>query len=138
MSTSSPARLYCTLVGAVLVIAGIIGFFYSSASIPAPPGSPRTPTRSSTSWSTAGTTSSTSCSGSWRWPSPATPPERAYCLGIGLVYVLLALWGFIDGDNVILGLIRSTTRTTSSTWSSASPVRRGRGDTEDRAPARPA
>ena len=30
MSTSSPARLYCTLVGAVLVIAGIIGFFYSS------------------------------------------------------------------------------------------------------------
>ena len=28
---SSPARLYCTLVGAVLVIAGIIGFFYSSS-----------------------------------------------------------------------------------------------------------
>ena len=27
---SSPARLYCTLVGAVLVIAGIIGFFYSA------------------------------------------------------------------------------------------------------------
>ena len=30
MSASSPARLYCTLVGAVLVIAGIIGFFYSA------------------------------------------------------------------------------------------------------------
>ena len=31
MSTSSPARLYCMLVGAVLVIAGIIGFFYSAS-----------------------------------------------------------------------------------------------------------
>ena len=31
MDTSSPARLYCTLVGAVLVIAGIIGFFYSAS-----------------------------------------------------------------------------------------------------------
>jgi hypothetical protein len=28
---SSPARLYCLLVGAVLVIAGIIGFFYESS-----------------------------------------------------------------------------------------------------------
>ena len=28
---SSPARLYCTLVGAVLVIAGIIGFFYEAS-----------------------------------------------------------------------------------------------------------
>ena len=31
MSSSTPARLYCTLVGAVLVIAGIIGFFYSAS-----------------------------------------------------------------------------------------------------------
>jgi hypothetical protein len=30
MTTTSPARLYAGLVGAVLVIAGIIGFFYSS------------------------------------------------------------------------------------------------------------
>ena len=31
MADSSPARLYCLLVGAVLVIAGIIGFFYSAS-----------------------------------------------------------------------------------------------------------
>ena len=31
MDTAGPARLYCTLVGAVLVIAGIIGFFYSAS-----------------------------------------------------------------------------------------------------------
>jgi hypothetical protein len=31
MEGSSPARLYCLLVGGVLVIAGIIGFFYSAS-----------------------------------------------------------------------------------------------------------
>jgi hypothetical protein len=31
MEESSPARLYCLLVGAVLVVAGIIGFFYESS-----------------------------------------------------------------------------------------------------------
>jgi hypothetical protein len=31
MEESSPARLYCLLVGAVLVIAGIAGFFYESS-----------------------------------------------------------------------------------------------------------
>jgi hypothetical protein len=31
MAEASPARLYCLLVGAVLVIAGIIGFFYESS-----------------------------------------------------------------------------------------------------------
>ena len=31
MEGSSPARLYCLLVGGVLVVAGIIGFFYSAS-----------------------------------------------------------------------------------------------------------
>jgi hypothetical protein len=31
MEASSPARLYCLLVGGVLVIAGIIGFFYEAS-----------------------------------------------------------------------------------------------------------
>ena len=31
MDDSSPARIYCLLVGAVLVVAGIIGFFYESS-----------------------------------------------------------------------------------------------------------
>ena len=31
MEASSPAKLYATLVGAVLTIAGIIGFFYSAS-----------------------------------------------------------------------------------------------------------
>src|SRR3954452_13978578 len=31
MEEATPARLYCLLVGAVLVIAGIIGFFYEAS-----------------------------------------------------------------------------------------------------------
>ena len=31
MEESSPARLYCLLVGATLVVAGIIGFFYEAS-----------------------------------------------------------------------------------------------------------
>ena len=31
MEDASPARLYCLLVGAVLVVAGIIGFFYEGS-----------------------------------------------------------------------------------------------------------
>jgi Domain of unknown function (DUF4383) len=31
MEDSSPARLYCLLIGGVLVIAGIIGFFYEAS-----------------------------------------------------------------------------------------------------------
>ena len=31
MEASSPARLYCLLVGAFLVVAGIMGFFYESS-----------------------------------------------------------------------------------------------------------
>jgi Domain of unknown function (DUF4383) len=31
MAEASPARLYCLLVGAVLVVAGIVGFFYEAS-----------------------------------------------------------------------------------------------------------
>ena len=98
MASSTPARLYCTLVGAVLVIAGIIGFFYSASFDTGATESPPTPTRSSgSSASTAGTTSSTSRSACSRWRSPGRRTARApTASGIGLVYVVLAIWGFID------------------------------------------
>jgi hypothetical protein len=107
MSTSSPARLYCTLVGAVLVIAGIIGFFYSSGF----------------DTGAAGVAADTDevfgilAVNGWHnvvhillgvlaLVAAGTPyGARTYCLGIGLVYIVLALWGFIDSDGVILGLV---------------------------------
>jgi hypothetical protein len=107
MSTSSPARLYCTLVGAIVVIAGIIGFFYSSGFDTGAAGVAKDTDDVFGILAVNGWHNvvhillgvlGLAAAGS---PSAA----RAYCLGIGLVYLLLALWGFIDGDGVILGLV---------------------------------
>ena len=109
MSTTSPAQLYATLVGAVLVIAGIIGFFYSAD---------------------FGTGEAEVASGSddvfgilavngWHnlighlaiglfLLAAAGRAARSAVLGVGLLYVVLAVWGFIvveDGFGDILGLI---------------------------------
>ena len=115
MDTSSPARLYCTLVGAVLVIAGIIGFFYSSELRHRGRGR-RPPTRmrcSGSSPSTAGTTSCTSRSGAGAGRRLGAVRGAHYCLAVGLVYILLALWGFIDrGRQPSSASCPSTTRTT--------------------------
>ena len=107
MSASSPARLYCTLVGAVLVIAGIIGFFYSSGF----------------DTGVAGVTKDTDdvfgilAVNGWHnvvhillgvlalFAAGSAYGARTYCLAIGLVYVLLALWGWLDDDGIILGLL---------------------------------
>jgi hypothetical protein len=107
MSASSPARLYCTLVGAVLVIAGIIGFFYSSGF----------------DTGVAGVTKDTDdvfgilAVNGWHnvvhillgvlalVAAGSAYGARTYCLAIGLVYVLLALWGWLDDDGIILGLV---------------------------------
>jgi len=107
VATATPARLYCTLVGAVLVIAGIIGFFYSA------------------SFDTGATDVASNTDdvfgilGVNGWHNVvhialgllalavagSAYGARAYCLGIGLVYIVLAIWGFIDGDGILLGLI---------------------------------
>jgi hypothetical protein len=105
--STSPARLYCTLVGAVLVIAGIIGFFYSAGF----------------DTGVAGVTKDTDelfgilAVNGWHnvvhillgvlalVAAGSAYGARTYCLAIGLVYVLLALWGFIDSDGIILGLV---------------------------------
>jgi Domain of unknown function (DUF4383) len=107
LSESSPARLYCTLVGAALVIGGIIGFFYSPGFDTGVSG-------------VAGDTDEVfGVLGVNGWHNllhlalgvlalalaGSVSGARAYCLGIGLVYVVLAIWGFIDSDNILLGLI---------------------------------
>jgi hypothetical protein len=105
MDSASPARLYCTLVGAVLVIAGIIGFFYTAGFDTGVSG-------------VAGDTDEVfgilAVNG---WHNvvhillgllgllAAGYAAREYALGAGLVYIILAIWGFADGDDVILGLV---------------------------------
>jgi hypothetical protein len=107
METASPARLYCTLVGVVLVIVGIIGFFYSAGFDTGANGV------------AADTDDVFGILGVNGWHNlvhlalgvlalavaGSRYGARAYCLGIGLVYVLLAIWGFADSDNILIGLI---------------------------------
>ena len=104
MSGSSPARLYATLVGGVLVIAGILGFFYSASfdtgdevlrdtddvlGILAVNG-----------WHNlfhiATGVLGLAAAGYW---------ARTYALGLGLLYVILAIWGFAESNDALLDLI---------------------------------
>ena len=96
METASPARLYCTLVGAVLVIAGILGFFWEA------------------SFSTGDSLESDDVVGilavnGWHnlvhlligvlLLAAAGSAARSAALGVGLLYVVLAIWGFLEVDN---------------------------------------
>jgi len=105
MEASSPARLYCTLVGGVLVIAGIIGFFYEA------------------SFSTGDSLVSDEVFGILAvngWHNlvhlgigvlllvGAGAGAREFALGVGLLYTVLAIWGFLvveDGFGDILNLV---------------------------------
>jgi len=96
MEASSPARLYCTLVGGVLVIAGIIGFFYEA------------------SFATGDSVVADDVFGilavnGWHnlvhillgllGLASAGYAARTYALGVGLLYIVLALWGFLETEN---------------------------------------
>jgi Domain of unknown function (DUF4383) len=97
MDTSSPARLYCTLVGAVLVIAGIIGFFWEA------------------SFDTGASIQADEVLGilavnGWHnlvhiltgviglALSGAYDGSRLYALCFGAIYLVVALLGFVAGD----------------------------------------
>lgn len=103
-SDYSPASLYAGLIGAVLLVAGIIGFFYSASF-----GSP-------------GNTDSVLgllevnawhnlvhiLSGVLGLVAFASGPRasRTYALVFGIVYVVVAIWGFIIGSHEsILGFL---------------------------------
>jgi Domain of unknown function (DUF4383) len=105
MSTSSPAQLYCTLIGAVLIIAGIIGFFYSANF------------DTGNSAVIANTDDLFGVLGVNGWHNVvhiligllllacAGTAARSAALGVGLLYLVLSIWGFIESDNVLLGLL---------------------------------
>jgi hypothetical protein len=99
MAGPSPARLYATLVGGALVVAGVVGFFYSSSF-----GSPG---------SVEGVFGLLGVNG---WHNlfhigtgalglvVANRAARRYALWLGSAYVALAVWGFIlGGEATLLG-----------------------------------
>lgn len=101
MADASPARLYATLVGGTLVITGIIGFFYSASF-----GDPGEVDEvfgllAVNAWHNI-VHILTGAIGLL----VAGYAAREYALGLGAVYIVVAVWGFIIGSgDSILGFI---------------------------------
>src|SRR3954452_13121557 len=103
MQERTPAQLYALIIGSVLVLAGIIGFFYSAAF--GSPGDTKAVLGilDVNGWhnvvhilsGVAGLALMGTAAGA-----------RAYALGLAVVYTIVAIWGFILGDGqAILGFL---------------------------------
>jgi Domain of unknown function (DUF4383) len=97
----SPARLYATLVGGLLVVLGIVGFFYSASF-----GSPG---------QVEDALGVLSVNAWWNVLHIATGAlgllvagfaARRYAFWLGLLYLVLAVWGLaLGGGEALLGLL---------------------------------
>ena len=104
MDNASPARLYASVVGAVLVIAGIIGFFYNAHF-----GSGNDVFGNDTSVKVFGVFAVNGWHNVVHLVTGAVGllaagyAARAYALGVGAVYIVIAVWGFIigSGDSIL-------------------------------------
>jgi len=98
MEASSPARLYATLVGAVLTIVGISGFFYSSSF-----GSPGAVDKVFGILAVNGWHNIVHLATGLLGLAAAGYAARQYALGLGLAYLVVAIWGFIigSGDSIL-------------------------------------
>jgi hypothetical protein len=101
MEGASPARLYATLVGGTLVIAGIIGFFYSSSF-----GGPGTVDDVFGILAVNGWHNVFHIVTGGLGLLAAGYAARQYALGLGVLYLVVAVWGFIIGSgDSLLGFI---------------------------------
>jgi hypothetical protein len=101
MEPASPARLYATAVGALLILLGIVGFFYG-ASFGSPGaldhtlGALRTNGWLNLLWAAIGALGLLT----------AGTMSRAYALGAGFLFTILGVWGLVlDPHSAILSFI---------------------------------
>ena len=104
MDNASPARLYAVVMGAVLTVAGIVGFFYNAHF-----GSGSDVFGNDTSVKVFGILAVNG------WHNvvhlltgilgllAAGYAARLYAFGLGAVYIVVAVWGFIigSGDSIL-------------------------------------
>lgn len=101
MEPPSPARLYAAAVGAFLVVLGIVGFF-SSASF----GGPGSVEASLGVLRVNGWLNVLHIATGALGLLAAGYASRAYALAIGVLYTVLAIWGFALGSSeAILGFL---------------------------------
>ncbi|HXR31995.1 MAG TPA: DUF4383 domain-containing protein [Solirubrobacterales bacterium] len=101
MDGPSPARLYATLLGAILLVWGILGFFYSASF-----GSPGEVEEMLGTFAVNGWSNALHILSGALGLFMAGYASRPYSLVLGLLYAVLAAWGFALGDgNAILDLL---------------------------------
>jgi hypothetical protein len=99
MEGSTPARLYATLIGGTLVIAGIIGFFYNSDFT----SNKAVHDNVFGILSVNGWHNVVHIATGALGLLAAGYAARTYALGLGAVYIVVAIWGFIigSGDSIL-------------------------------------
>ena len=103
MATASPARLYALVVGATLVVAGIIGFLYNASFAV---GSAVERDAVFGLLDVNGWHNVVHIATGALGLALARSAARAYALGLGAVYVLVFVLGLVVGDGgALLGLI---------------------------------
>ena len=101
MEPASPARLYATLVGAFLVVLGIVGFFYSASF-----GSPGAVESALGVLRVNAWLNMLHILTGALGLALAGFASRKYALALGVLYTALAIWGFaIAGGAAILGFL---------------------------------
>jgi Domain of unknown function (DUF4383) len=93
LQSPTPARLYATSVGTVLTIAGIAGFFYSASF-----GSPGEIGELLGAFAVNGWDNVLHLATGLLGLAAAGYAPRRYALALGLVYLVVAVWGLIVSD----------------------------------------
>jgi hypothetical protein len=101
MEGATPARLYATLVGGTLLVVGIIGFFYSASF-----GSPGEVDAVLGIFDVNAWHNLVHILTGALGLLVAGYAAREYALGLGVVYTIVAIWGFLIGDgDAILSIV---------------------------------
>jgi hypothetical protein len=101
MDAASPARLYATVVGAFLLVFGIVGFFYSASF-----GAPGTVDQALGAFRCNAWANLLHVAAGAAGLLAAGAASRAYALALGTLFTALAVWGFVlGGDASILGFL---------------------------------
>ncbi len=101
MRRPDPARLYALVFGAVLVAAGILGFFYN-ASFEVGDDVPRDAVLGILDVNAWHNLVHLVTGAVGLAVASSVAASRTYALGLGVVYVAVAVWGFVVGDGGVL------------------------------------
>jgi uncharacterized protein DUF4383 len=101
MTEKSPARLYALVFGAVLVAAGVIGFFYN-ADFSTGDDVPRDAVLGILDVNGWHNVVHVATGALGLLAASSLAAARGYALGLGLVYLVVAAWGFAIGDGGVI------------------------------------